>query len=89
MILITKLFNRLVFNALGIKPDFFPTVSQLSVLKDVGIPCVTLGVITKDNSIKVDETDEALNINAISLGRSQVIASLVAIDTTFDKDLFL
>ncbi len=78
---------RSVFNSLGIKPDFFPTVSQLSVLKDFGIPCVTLGVTTQDSSINVDETDEALNISPISLGISQIVASLIAIDDISDKNI--
>lgn len=78
---------RTVFNSLGIIPDFFPTVSQLSVFKDFGIPCITLGITTKDNSIKLEETEEALNINMIPLGFSQLVASLIAIDKALDKDI--
>lgn len=78
---------RTVFNSLGLKPDFFPTVSQLSVLKDFGIPCVTLGITTKDGTVAVDETNEALNINPISLGLSQLVASLIAIDEIAYKNV--
>ncbi|HBM14886.1 MAG TPA: peptidase [Lentisphaeria bacterium] len=78
---------RSVFNSLMLKPDFFPTVSQLSVLKDFGVPCVTLGITSKDSSIATNEAEEALNIGPIPIGVAQLIASLIEIDNAQEKQI--
>lgn len=69
-----------IFTTLGLQPMLYSTTSQLSAIRDAKIPGLTVGLTTGERRYELDEIDESVNIAPLSLGLSQVVGILQAID---------
>lgn len=69
--------TRQIMKQLGIEPQVAPSTSELSVLLERDIPCLTLGISEGDNKHQVDET---VRIAPIFSGLAQLVAVLQSID---------
>jgi di/tripeptidase len=74
---------RTIMKELGIKPKVAPSISELSVLLDKGIPSMTLGLTKGDNRHQPDET---IQISPIFNGLAQLVATLQSIDNQLDNE---
>jgi len=69
--------TRQIMESLGLKPTIEPSMSELSLLIDRGIPGVTLG-ITKGEGVGEDE--QSIQIDPMFSGIAQFLGVLKAID---------
>jgi len=69
-----------VMAALGLQPTLYSTTSQLSALRDVKIPGLTIALTTGERRNELDEIDESVAIAPLALGLAQVVGILQAID---------
>jgi acetylornithine deacetylase/succinyl-diaminopimelate desuccinylase-like protein len=74
---------RTVLKELGIDPKIAPSISELSVLLDKGIPSMTLGLTHGDKKHQMDET---VQIAPIFKGLAQLVAVLQSIDEQLDNE---
>lgn len=74
---------RDILKGLGIDPKVAPSISELSVLLDKGIPSLTLGLTHGDRKHQVDET---VLIAPIFKGLAQLVAVLQSIDQLLDDE---
>ncbi len=72
--------GRSVLSALGIPPLLYPTTSQLSALRDAGIPGLTIGITTGERRNDLDEIDESVAIEPMTTGLTQLVGILAAMD---------
>ncbi len=74
---------RAIMKQLGLEPVVAPSISELSVLLDRGIPSMTLGITKGDNK---HQLDESVQISPIFTGLAQVVAVLQFIDQYLDNE---
>lgn len=68
---------RAIMGKLEIDPSIYPSVGELSLLIEKGIPCITLG-LTK--GLNIHEPEELIEIEPIFTGITQLIGTMAAID---------
>ena len=69
-----------ILTTLGLQPMIYPTTSQLTALRDAGIPGLTLGLTTGERKNELDEIDEAVAIAPMFSGMAQLIGMLCSMD---------
>jgi di/tripeptidase len=74
---------RSILKDLGIDPKVAPSISELSVLLDKGIPSLTLGLTKGDKKHQLDET---VQIKPLFNGLAQLVGVLQSIDEVLDND---
>jgi di/tripeptidase len=74
---------RSILKELKIDPKIAPSISELSVLLDKGIPSLTLGLTKGDNKHR---EDESVQIAPIFKGLAQLVAVLQSIDQQLDNE---
>ncbi len=72
--------GRAVLSALGLQPMLYPTTSQLSALRDAGIPGLTIAITTGERRNDLDEIDESVAIDPMTTGLTQLAGILAAMD---------
>ena len=72
--------GRAVLSAIGLQPAMYATTSQLAALRDVHLPALTVGMTTGERRNELDEIDEYVAIEPMTLGLIQVAGLLMAID---------
>lgn len=71
---------RAIMKSLDIQPSIFPSVGELSMITEKGIPCVTLGLTKGQN---IHDPEELIEIEPIFTGITQLLGTMSAIDGGF------
>ena len=74
---------RDILKGLGIDPKVAPSISELSVLLEKGIPSMTLGLTHGDRKHQPDET---VQIAPLFKGLAQLVAVLQSIDQLLENE---
>lgn len=74
---------RAIMKTLGINPRISPSTSELSALIDNNIPALTLGITSGEH---LNEENESIKIEPITLGLTQLLGILLAIDKGYCRE---
>jgi tripeptide aminopeptidase len=74
---------RAILDELNIKPRISPSTSELSAFIDKNIPALTVGIT---NGEHLNEENESIKIEPISIGIAQLLGLLLVIDRGFNDE---
>lgn len=76
---------RKIIEVLGLQPKTIPSVSELSLFIERGIPAITMG-ITRGTRAEEEEEEEFIEIEPIWTGLAQLIGMICAIDGGYCRE---